>query len=268
MGSGDSGRIDWVSTPVQVREPFTPKFSGTECHNLDLEIQKMLAKGAITISSQEQGQFVSHLYLRPKKDRSQRPIFNLKPLNKFVQYEYFKMEGMPMVLDLVQEGTWMTTVDLKDAYFSVRIAQKDVHCEGYFARAPALQATSNAEIKSIVTGSQSYEALVVLTKECKEELAWWIDSLENWNGRFTIKASPDLAMQIKADASGTLVRPGGTGAHQPIGVESSILCPKGIHQGHDKHPSAPQVRQQSDSGSDQHFWKWRAAYGSTVCQNL
>ena len=39
--------------------------------------------------------------------------------------------------------------------------------------------------------------------------------------------------------SGTLVRPGETGAHQPIGVESSILCRKDIHQGHDKHPSAP-----------------------------
>ena len=35
------------------------------------------------------------------------------------------MEGMPMILDLVQEGSWMTKVDLKDAYFSVRIAQND-----------------------------------------------------------------------------------------------------------------------------------------------
>ena len=32
-------------------------------------------------------------------------------------------------------------------------------------------------------------------------LAWWIDILENWSGRTMIKASPDLAMQIKTDAS-------------------------------------------------------------------
>ena len=145
------------------------------------------------------------------------------------------------------------------------VGETDIHCKGYFARAPALQATSNAENKSIVSGGQSYKALVVLTKECKEELAWWIDSLENWNGCIMIKASPDLAMQIKNrclknevgcsvlghEYSETLVRPGETGARQLIGVENSILCPKGIHQGHDKHPSAPQGRQQSDGGSDQ-----------------
>ena len=55
--------------------------------------------------------------------------------------------------------------------------------------------------KALLLGGQSYEAPVVLTKECKEELAWWIDSLENWNGRTMIKASRDLAMQIKTDAS-------------------------------------------------------------------
>ena len=61
----------------------------------------------------------------PEAEKRWVTTTHLKPLNKFVQYEHFKMEGMPMVLDLVQEGSWMTKIDLKDAYFSVRIAQKD-----------------------------------------------------------------------------------------------------------------------------------------------
>ena len=119
MGSGDSERLpDRLGVnPSAGPGAFHPEILGNKIHNLDLEIQKMLAKGAITISSEEQGQFVGHLFLRPKKNGSQRPVFNLKPLNKFVQYEHFKMEGMPMVLDLVQEGYWITKVDLKDAYF-------------------------------------------------------------------------------------------------------------------------------------------------------
>ena len=53
-----------------------------------------------------------------EKDGSQRPVFNPKPLNMFVWYQHFKMEGMTMVLDLMQEWSWMTKVDLKDMHIS------------------------------------------------------------------------------------------------------------------------------------------------------
>ena len=69
-------------------------------------------------------EFVSHIYLRPKKDGSQRPIFNLKALNNYVQYHHFKMEGMPMVKNLLRTNDWLLKVDLKDAYLCVPMAKQ------------------------------------------------------------------------------------------------------------------------------------------------
>ena len=45
----------------------------------------------------------------------------LWPLNSFVKYLLFKMEGIEVVRDLLQQGDWLARVDLKDAYFSVPI---------------------------------------------------------------------------------------------------------------------------------------------------
>ena len=42
------------------------------------------------------------------------PVVNLKPLNKFVAEEHFKVEGFHMVKDLVNSGDWLTKLDLKD----------------------------------------------------------------------------------------------------------------------------------------------------------
>ena len=57
----------------------------------------------------------------PKKEGQHRPVVNLRPLNRFVKAEYFKMEGMHNVRDLLQEGDWMTRLDLKDAYFAIPV---------------------------------------------------------------------------------------------------------------------------------------------------
>ena len=59
----------------------------------------------------------------PKKDGSMRPVINLKPFNKFIANQHFKMEGIHKVKELLGEGDWMCSVDLKDAYLSVAIAE-------------------------------------------------------------------------------------------------------------------------------------------------
>ena len=48
---------------------------------------------------------------------------NLKGLNRFVVTSHFKMEGIHTLRDLLTQNDWMTKIDLKDAYFTVRISQ-------------------------------------------------------------------------------------------------------------------------------------------------
>ena len=54
-----------------------------------MEINKLLTKGVLEVSSPEPGKFVLPIFLRPKQDGSHRMILNLKPLNEFVQNHHF-----------------------------------------------------------------------------------------------------------------------------------------------------------------------------------
>ena len=70
-------------------------------------------------------QFLSKLFLVPKKDGSQRPVINIKPLNQYIWKRKFKMEGAKVIRDILQGGDWMVSIDLNDAYLSVTVAQED-----------------------------------------------------------------------------------------------------------------------------------------------
>ena len=90
---------------------------------IELEVQKMLQKGAIRHALFHPKQFISNLqlFVIPKKTGDLRPVINLKPLNDFVQYHHFKMEGLNSLLDLLSGSEFFTTIDLKDAYFTIPI---------------------------------------------------------------------------------------------------------------------------------------------------
>ena len=49
------------------------------------------------------------------------PIVNLKSLNRFVEYQYFKMEGIHVLKDTVRPLDFCTKIDSKDAYVTVPI---------------------------------------------------------------------------------------------------------------------------------------------------
>ena len=79
----------------------------------------MLRKGTIKKTQPAQGHFLSNLFLVGKKDGGYRPVINLKMLNQFVPFLHLKIEGLPHLKHIIQEGDWMCKLDLKDAYFSV-----------------------------------------------------------------------------------------------------------------------------------------------------
>ena len=116
--------IDLVCPPHQPCPPIELKFPQAETEELTLEVQKMIAKQAVSQIPREQANkgFISQLFSVPKKDGGMRPIINLKGLNTFVETVHFKMEGIHMLKDTLKSGDWMTKVDLKDAYFMIPMA--------------------------------------------------------------------------------------------------------------------------------------------------
>jgi hypothetical protein len=68
---------------------------------IDLEVQALHQKNAISrVSNQNScrtNQFVSPLFTVPKKGGGHRPVIILKMLNQFIEYQHFKMEGIPML---------------------------------------------------------------------------------------------------------------------------------------------------------------------------
>ena len=108
-------------TPIQTGPPPVLQFSKSDSAKIDAEIQSLQQKGALKQVPPESDQFLSNLFLVPKRDGTSRPVINLKGLNSFLQYTHFKMEGIHLLHDLVQPGDWLGKIDLKDAYFVVPI---------------------------------------------------------------------------------------------------------------------------------------------------
>ena len=90
-----------------------------------LEIDKLLSKGLLQVSSSEEGEFTSSVFVRPKPDGTFRVILNLQCFNEFVQYYHFKMDTLESAIRLMKPGCFMASIDLKDAYHSGPVAEED-----------------------------------------------------------------------------------------------------------------------------------------------
>ena len=109
--------------PVQNSKPVA-KLHGSEAEFVNTEIDKLLVKGVIIHSESEPGEFLSTIFLTPKKDGSFRLILNLKELNEYVQYHHFKMDTVNTSFTLLFRNCYLASVDLRDAYYSVPVAKQ------------------------------------------------------------------------------------------------------------------------------------------------
>ena len=117
--------IEFDTKPCQTRPPAVKCFSAEENAIISKEVANLLKKAVVVETSHEPGEFISSVFVRPKKDGSHRMILNLKNLNKHVQYNHFKMDTLQSVISLITPNCYMASVDLKDAYYSVPIAVSD-----------------------------------------------------------------------------------------------------------------------------------------------
>ena len=109
-------------------QPITPKgfqMSKENKDNLTVVVREHLAKGIIQKCTPCKNQFLSNIFLRPKPNGKHRLILDLSDLNDSVVYRHFKMESLQTAIDLVQQGCYMGSLDLSDAYYSIPVMEKD-----------------------------------------------------------------------------------------------------------------------------------------------
>lgn len=118
-------KLEFVKKPpfLGIKETRVPS------HQKDLigkEIEALLEKNAIEIVPEHQIQsgFYSTLFLVPKKNGEMRPVINLRPLNSYLEKKHFKMDTITKVINLVKKGDWSISLDLKDAYFHIKVFKK------------------------------------------------------------------------------------------------------------------------------------------------
>ena len=98
-------KIEFVAYPKQTMIPREYNFDTTEVVIIDKQIEKFLQTGVIETTSRCKGEYISNIFIRPKKDGSKyRLILNLKNLNQFVQYHHFEMENLKSAITLINES--------------------------------------------------------------------------------------------------------------------------------------------------------------------
>ena len=117
-------KIDFDSAklpPLRKYPPFTFKCSEEEEVALSNEIQKLYGKNVIEPCQSEEREFVSNIFSRPKKNGGLRLILDLSDLNNYLPYQHFKMENVHTARQLITQNSFLASVDLQDAYYSVPI---------------------------------------------------------------------------------------------------------------------------------------------------
>ena len=117
-------RIEFSSEPVHITQPNKGLFSDKERSVITSEIMNALLEKAVIVKAHhEPGDFISPIFVRPKKDGSHIMILNLRNLNKHVEYNHFKMDTLESAICLMTPGCYMASIDFKEAYYSVPIAK-------------------------------------------------------------------------------------------------------------------------------------------------
>jgi hypothetical protein len=118
--------LSFVGDPVQ-GERRTRFANPKDQEILREEVLKNLKKGIIEeAQGHEDGEWISNVFLVPKKSKDGKPAFrmilDLKEFNhEYVEHVKFKMETLKTVTKLILPGCWFYSLDLADAYYSIPI---------------------------------------------------------------------------------------------------------------------------------------------------
>ena len=123
--------LDWIKNGVSfpfrseptpfhsLNKPFTAK----QQEFVAQEIQRLVSAGYLLECTHEVDKpvCVSPISVVPKKNKKLRLITDLRGLNDFVDAPHFQYESIDSVLDIVEPGDSLVTIDIKDGFFHVPI---------------------------------------------------------------------------------------------------------------------------------------------------
>lgn len=118
-------KIPFWGPPFQEKEPKPFNLSVHQRTMFQEAVDSLLEKNVIEPKGEENDQFISNIFIRPKPNDKVRLILDLTELNKFLVLQHFKLENLDTALQMVRRNSFMTTIDLQDAYFSVKIHEQD-----------------------------------------------------------------------------------------------------------------------------------------------
>ena len=117
-------KIEFDDTPRQDRVPKPYAFNKCETEIVRNEIATLLQKQVIREVEHCNGEYISNIFLRLKKDGKYRMILNLRELNDAVVYHRFKMSTLKSAINLLSKDCYMASIDWKDAHFCVPICKE------------------------------------------------------------------------------------------------------------------------------------------------
>ena len=90
--------IEFETQPCPKCNRKAINFNGKEQEIVNELLSKLYDKGVIEESVHEEGEVLSHIFVRQKSDGSHRLIFNLSRLNDHIEKIHFKMETLKNAL--------------------------------------------------------------------------------------------------------------------------------------------------------------------------
>lgn len=116
--------IPFHTKPKQNKITYLKPLSASERLRYRDAVNSLLEQKAILPCQHTKNEFISSFFLRKKPNGKYRFILNLQGLNKFVDPPHFKIEDLRSVQNLLFKNYYMTSIDLKDAYFLIPVHKK------------------------------------------------------------------------------------------------------------------------------------------------
>ena len=112
------------NTPHQHYLPKTNR-SHNEAQLIASEIHKLLSGHVVELTGHTRGEIISDIFLRSKKDGCHRIILNLKKVYQYSTKVHIIVDTLQTVIKLIEKDCFISSIDLRDASYSVPIARED-----------------------------------------------------------------------------------------------------------------------------------------------